>query len=234
MTRPTRLAWTAAAIVMTGAAGLACTTLLADDSGVQVGDIVGAIVLIGGPPAVATWLAVRHTATTGVGRAWAALRTGWTGTGLLVAAFVGAGLAATTLVSSRASLTGDRAGPLFFVIVVVTPVVLLAVTCGIGYARASFWSGVGVGVLAVLAALVGIVAVAMPEGARWAETAGVFILDGDAPVLSPSARDGALDALQSTLVFGPSTWLPWPVIGAALGAALRRWMSIATAPSRLF
>jgi hypothetical protein len=231
MTRPTRLACTAAAIVLIGAAMLACTTMLDDDAGVQVGDIVGAIVLIGGPPAIATWLAVRHTATTGVGRAWAALRTGWTGTGFLVAVFVGAGLAATTLVSSRASLTGDRAGPLFFVISVVTPVVLLAVTCGIGYARASFWSGIGVGVLAVLAALVGIVAVAMPEGARWAETAGVFILDGDAPVLSPSARDGALDALQSTLVFGPITWLPWPVIGAALGASLRRWVS---APSRLF
>jgi hypothetical protein len=234
MTRSTRLAWAGAAVVMVGAAGLAFSTGLADDSGVQVGDIVGAVVLIGGPPAIATWLIVRHTARVGLSHAWAALRSGWTRTGLLVAAFVGAGLAATTFVSSRASLTGDRAGPLFFVIVVVTPVVLLAVTCGIGYARASFWSGVGVGVLAVLAALVGIVAVATPEGARWAETAGVFILDGDAPVLSPSARDGALDALQSTLVFGPITWVPWPVIGAALGAALRRWVSIATASSRLF
>ena len=216
---------------MVGAAGLAFSAGLADDSGVQVGDIVGAVVLIGGPPAIATWLTVRHTARVGPRHAWAALRSSWSRTGVLVAVFVGAGLAATMLVSSRASLTGDRAGPLFFVIVVVTPVVLLAVTCGIGYARASFWSGIGVGVLAVLAALVGIVAVATPEGARWAETAGVFILDGDAPVLSPSARDGAVDALQSTLVFGPITWLPWPVIGSALGAALRRWVS---APSRLF
>jgi hypothetical protein len=229
MTRSTRLAWTAAVIVMIGAAGLACTTLLADDSGVQPGDVVGVIVLIGGPPAVATWLVVRHTATTGVGRAWTVLRTGWSRTGVFVAVFVGAGLAATTLVSSRASLTGDRAGPLFFVIVVVTPVVLLAVTCGIGYARASFWSGVGVGVLAVLAALAGIVVVAITEGARWAETAGVFILDGDAPVVSPTPRAGALDALQSTLIFGPITWLPWPVIGAALGAAVRRWVAIVRA-----
>jgi hypothetical protein len=234
MTRSTRLAWAGAAVVMVGAAGLAFSAGLADDSGVQVGDIIGAVVLIGGPPAIATWLIVRHTARVGLSHAWAALRTGWTPTGLLVAAFVGAGLAATTFVSSRASLAGDRAGPLFFVIVVVTPVVLLAVTCGIGYAKASFWPGVGVGVLAVLAAVVGIVAVAMPEGARWAETAGVFILDGDTPVLSPSARDGALDALQSTLVFGPITWVPWPVIGAALGAALRRSVSIATTSSRLF
>ena len=230
MTRSTRLAWTAAAIVMTGAAGLACTTLLVDDDvGVQLGDIVGMIVLIGGPPAIATWLIVRHAAAVGLGSAWAALRTGWNGTGLLVAAFVGAGLAATTLVSSRASLTGDRAGSLFCVLVIVTPVVLLAVACGIGFARASFWSGVGVGFLAVLGALVGILAVAVPEGARWAETAGVFILDGDAPVVALTDRGGALDALQSTLIFGPITWLPWPVIGAALGAALRRWAAIAKA-----
>jgi hypothetical protein len=222
MTRSTRLAWVAAAIVMTAAAGLAATAFLADD-GVQLGDVAGAIVLIGGPPAFATWLAVRHTASAGFGRAWTALRTSWTGAGWLVAAFVGAGLAAATLVSSRASLTGDRAGSLFYVLVVVTPVVLVAVACGIGFAEASFWWGTGVGFLALLGALVGILAVAMPEGARWAESAGVYMLDGDAPVLSPTARDGALDALQSTLIFGPITWLPWPVIGAAVGAAVRRW-----------
>jgi hypothetical protein len=212
---------------MTAAAGLAFTTLRADDdAGVPLGDVVGVIVLIGAPPAIATWLIVWHTTRGGVGPAWAALRTGWTGTGLLIATFVGVGLAATTLVSSRASLTGDRAGALFFVLVTVTPVVLLAVACGVGFAGASFWPGVGVGLLAVLGALVGIVVMAMPEGARWAETAGVFILDGDAPVLSPTPRAGALDALQSVLVFGPITWLPWPVIGAALGAALRHWEAI--------
>jgi hypothetical protein len=130
---------------MAGAAGLALTPPLADDAGLQLGDVVGVIVLIGGPPAIATWLIVRDAAGAGLGHAWAALRASWTRTGLLVAAFVGAGLSATTFVSSRASLTGDRAGSLFFVIFVVTPVVLLAVTCGIGYGRASFWSGSGSG-----------------------------------------------------------------------------------------
>jgi hypothetical protein len=228
MTRSTRLAWTAAAIVMTSAAGLAFTTLLGDDdTGVQVGDVVGAVVLIGGPPATATWLIVRHAAAVGIGHAWAALRTAWTGAGLLVAALVGAGLAATTLISSRASLIGDRAGSLFYVLIVVTPVVLLAVACGIGFARASFWSGVGVGFLAMFGALVGILAVAMPEGARWAETAGTYMLDGDAPLVGLTARAGALDALRSTLIVGPIAWLPWPVIGAAIGAALCRWVAIA-------
>ncbi len=157
-----------------------------------------------------------------VGRAWTALRTGWTRTWLLVAATVGAGLAATTLISSRASLAGDRTGSLFAVLIVVTPVVLLAVACGVGFAHASFRSGVEVGFLAMLGALVGIVAVAMPEGALWAETAGVFMLDGDAPAVALTGGAGALDALQSTLIFGSLTWPAWPVIGAELGAAPRR------------
>jgi MYXO-CTERM domain-containing protein len=40
-------------------------------------------------------------------------------------------------------------------------------------------------------------------------------------------RAGALDALTSTLFFGGITWPAWPVIGAGLGAALRRRRSMA-------
>ncbi|MGH8866718.1 MAG: hypothetical protein ACRDYU_01835 [Actinomycetes bacterium] len=65
----------------------------------------------------------------------------------------------------------------------------------------------------------------MPDGARRAESAGVFILAGDAPPVPLTARAGALDALRSTLIFGPIVWLPWPVIGAAMGGLLRRWLS---------
>lgn len=157
-----------------------------------------------------------------LGRAWTALRTGWTRTGLLVAAAVGACLAATTLFTSRASLAGDRTGSLFVVLIVVTPVALLAVACGVGFLTRSVRSGIEVGFLAMLGAFVGIVAVAMPEGALWAETAGVFMLDGDAPAVALTGGAGALDALQSTLIFGLLTWPAWPVIGAELGAALRR------------
>jgi hypothetical protein len=231
MSAPARSAWTAAALVMTGAAGLACVKTLLADGAIQIGDVAGAIVLIGGPPAAAALLIVRHAAAAPAEFAGTALRTAWTGAGLLVAATVAAALAAITLVTSRASLSGDRTGSLFLVVVVVTPVVLLVVACGVGYFRASFPSGVGVGFLAVLGALVGIVAVAIPEGARWAETAGVFMLDGDAPVAALTPGAGALDALQSTLIFGSISWPAWPVIGARLGAALRRGMS-ATAQSR--
>jgi hypothetical protein len=40
-----------------------------------------------------------------------------------------------------------------------------------------------------------------------------------------TARAGALDALRSTLTIGAIMWLPWPVIGAQLGALMRRRMS---------
>jgi hypothetical protein len=160
-----------------------------------------------------------------LGCALAALRTGWTRSSLLVAATAGGGLAAITLVSSRVSLAGDRTGSLFGVLTGVTPVTLLVVACAAAFVGASFRSGLEHGFLALLAALIAVAAVAMPEGARWAQTGGIFILDGDAPPLRLTARAGALDALRSTLVFGPITWLAWPVIGAQLGALLRRRLS---------
>jgi hypothetical protein len=141
---------------------------------------------------------------------------------LIAVVLVGTGLGATTLVSSRASLAGDRSGSLFYVLVIVAPVVLLVVACGVGFVAASFRSGLEIGLLAAVGALLGIVAVAVPEGALWAQTAGVFMLDGDAPVEAMTPRAGAIDALKSTLIFGPITLLPWPVIGAALGAAIGR------------
>jgi hypothetical protein len=160
-----------------------------------------------------------------VGCALTALRTGWNRSALLVAVTAGGGLAAITLVTSRMSLAGDRTGSLLGVLTAVTPLVLLAVAGGAAFVGVSFRTGLEYGFLALLVALAGITAVAMPEGARWAEVGGVYLLDGDAPAAPLSARAGAIDALQSTLVFGPIVWLAWPVIGAALGASLRRRVS---------
>ncbi|MGH3314956.1 MAG: hypothetical protein ACRDO0_02315 [Nocardioidaceae bacterium] len=157
-----------------------------------------------------------------VGCALTALRTGWNRSALLVAVTAGGGLAAITLVSSRMSLAGDRTGSLLGVLTAVTPLVLLAVAGGAAFVGASFRSGLEYGFLALLVALVGITAVAIPEGARWAEVGGVYLLDGDAPPVPLSARAGAIDALRSTLVFGPLVWLSWPVIGAQFGVSLRR------------
>lgn len=258
-----------ASLVMTGVL-LASTALLAGgERGVQPGDLVGATVMLGLPPALAVGLLVRRSLEVAVGhdvpqrllgvataglrgrrRTWgaamraelaavddrgerrrfavgcalAAMRTGVTRSALLVAATAGAVLAAITFVSSRMSLGGDRSGSLFGVLVGVTPLVLVGVACVVAFVCASFRAGLEYGFLSLLAALVGIVAVAMPEGARWAETGGIFILDGDATRGALTAWTGALDALLSTLTFGPAAWVPWPVIGAALGLSLRRRM----------
>jgi hypothetical protein len=85
------------------------------------------------------------------------------------------------VVSSRVSLAGDRMGSLFSVLTGVAPVTLLVVAGGAAFVGASFRSGLEYGFLALLVALVAITAVAIPEGARWAQTSGIFLLEGDAP-----------------------------------------------------
>jgi hypothetical protein len=163
-------AWVAAGLVMLGAAGFACAAMLGDVAsgvaliGVALLNGAATTLLLGGPLALAVWLIIRHAAARSIG---ATLRSAWTGSGMLGAVMVGLGLAAATFITSRASLAGDRAGSLFFVVFVVTPVVLMAVACGLGFARASFWAAVGAGLLAMLGALVGTLAIAIPEGAVW-------------------------------------------------------------------
>jgi hypothetical protein len=78
-------------------------------------------------------------------------------------------------------------------------------------------------VAALAGILLGVLVAAIPEGALWAREAGVFFLDGDAPSTPLTAAGGALDALKATtLTWGLPHWLPWPVLGAAAGARLRR------------
>jgi hypothetical protein len=66
---------------------------------------------------------------------------------------------------------------LFGVLSVATPVTLLVVAFGAAFIGASFRSGLEYGFFALLATFVAITAVAMPEGAHWAQTGGAFILE---------------------------------------------------------
>ena len=201
---------------MTGV--LAWTALLSrDDPAVQLGNFIGAGV-IGGPLATA----VAHVRRAKAMRPSAAASQSDTAPGCSSRRRRG-GSGGHHVFSSRASLAGDRTGSLFGVLVIVTPVVLLAVACGVGFVSGSVRSGVEVGFLAMLGAL-GDRRGRDARGARWAETAGVFMPRRRRTRRRPD-RDGALDALKSTLIFGPITWLPWPVIGAELGAVLRRRVS---------
>ncbi|HEY7718811.1 MAG TPA: hypothetical protein VH915_08630 [Pedococcus sp.] len=242
-----------------------------EEPGSRLGDLVGLVVLVGLPPAVALGLlvgrvvaaargrdlperllAVATAGLPGSRRAWgtamraelaavedpserlrfargcttAALRTGWTRSALLVATVVGAVLAGATVATSRVSLAGDRSGSLLVVLTMVAPAVLVVASAGAAVVGGSFRAGLETGALALVLAVAGVVAAAVPEGALWARTAGTFMLDGDAPAGAITVREGALDAVTSILVLGVPLWLSFPVLGAALGAWLRGWRRV--------
>jgi hypothetical protein len=164
----------------------------------------------------------------GAGCALIALRRGWGRSPWIVAAACAALFAALTVVTSRASLDGDRTGSLWGVIYGPPQVTLLLVGFVAAWAGRSMRTGIEYAVAALAGILLGVLAAAIPEGALWAREAGVFMLDGDAPSTSAplTAAGGALDAVGSTvLTWGLPHWLPWPVLGAAAGARLRPKMS---------
>jgi hypothetical protein len=91
---------------------------------------------------------------------------------LVVGATTAGFLASLTLVTSRASLNGDRVGSLLGVILLVVPL-LFAVSVAAALVTGSFRVGLEHGYASLIAALLGTLAVAVPEGAHWAEVAGV-------------------------------------------------------------
>jgi hypothetical protein len=157
------------------------------------------------------------------GCALTALRRGWGRAPWIAAAACAALFAALTLATSRASLDGGRTGGLWAVIYGPPQITLLLVGFIAAWTGRSMRGGLEHGAAALVGILVGVLAAAIPEGALWAREAGVFLLDGDAPSTPLTAAGGAFDALKSTtLIWGLPHWLPWPVLGAAAGARLRR------------
>jgi hypothetical protein len=157
------------------------------------------------------------------GCALTALRRGWGRSPWIVAVACAALFAALTVAMSRASLDGDRAGGLWAVIYGPPQITLLLVGLVAAWTGRSMRAGLEHAAAALVGILVGVLGAAIPEGALWAREAGVFLLDGDAPSTRLTAAGGALDALKATtLTWGLPHWLPWPVLGAAAGARLRR------------
>jgi hypothetical protein len=159
-----------------------------------------------------------------LGCAVASLRGGIGWEPWVIALGVGVALALGTFAASRASLAGSRAG-IMGLAFMWPPFALFAATFVTTLATRSFRSGLVAGGLALVAGLVGMLAVAMAEAARWLDVAGVYLLDGDAPKggLALTRVDAILDPIAPFfLALFLVVWTPWPVLGAAAGSRLRR------------
>ncbi len=153
------------------------------------------------------------------GCAWASLRMGLRRGPVLVSATIGVALGLLLLHSSRQAVGSSGSGaPLWGVLMLVIPV-LFVVGAVSAFASRSTRRGLDTAVLVLVASFVGIVAVALPEGARWAQAHGVLLLDGD-PAGARTANVGAADALASTFTWGLLQWIPWVVLGPTLGARM--------------
>jgi hypothetical protein len=158
-----------------------------------------------------------------------ALRRGWGRSPWIVAVACAVFFAALTVAVSRASLHGGGSFSFWGVIYGPPQLALFAVGLVAAATGRSMRTGLEHAGAALVGILIGVLAAAIPEGALWAREAGVFLLDGDAPSTPLTATRGAVDAVQSTLIWGLAHWLPWPVLGAAAGARLGRLETSATA-----
>jgi hypothetical protein len=151
----------------------------------------------------------------------AAIRSGLGTRTWLTAALVGVLVATGTFLASRQSLAGDRAG--IGVHTMFGPAVLLLVV-GVGYAVAtrSFRAGLQTSVLSLVAAFAGYLTVGIAESWRWYHSAGVYLLDGET-MNESSALGAALDFVNPFFIFlHLAFWLPAAVLGATVGAWLRK------------
>jgi hypothetical protein len=146
-----------------------------------------------------------------------ALRTGWGRVPWLVAAGSFAVFAALTFAASRLMLAGDRTGILAGVLG--PGLVFLVVGLVAARAGSSFRAGLEAGAVSLLAALAGVLAVAVPEAVVWYRDAGVWFIDGDVPVQGIAGPGAAVrDALGGVTFCYLLFNAPWPVLGAMLGA----------------
>ena len=144
------------------------------------------------------------------------------GLGLRIAIALGTGavVAALAAITSRVQLQDGGPGVLAMT-VPVPAFLLLAVALVTARTERSFRMGLETGFLAMVASFLAVASVVAVEGQVWMERHGVFVLDGDPPRHAVGAGDVALDLFTTGMWLGHLVfWLPWPVIGAALGTRL--------------
>lgn len=140
-------------------------------------------------------------------------------------AWSAAGLAAIiltfgVLVFSRVSFAAGQTGTMSFTLL--APVVVLSVTGFVAGSRRSFRHGLLTGALALVLSLIGVLAVQVVEAGYWYDNAGIFIVDGDAPLQPIERITALLDPLTpSFILLFLAWWAPWPVLGAALATRRR-------------
>lgn len=123
----------------------------------------------------------------------------------------------------RAELAGDRTGLLAAVLLGAPQLLFGGVALITARLAHSFRTGLEYGAAVLLASLLGILAVAIPESIRWYDEAGVWLLDGDYPASGiPNAQAAVQDALGGLTFFFLLFTTPWPVLGAYLGSHLRQ------------
>jgi hypothetical protein len=156
-----------------------------------------------------------------LGCAWVAVRTGWGRGPLLVGAASAILFAVITLGASRMMLAGDRTGLLAVVLVGGPQLLFGGVALTAAHLAHSFRTGLEYGAAVLLASLLGILSVAVPESIRWYDEAGTWLLDGDSPASGiPNAEAAVRDALGGLTFFFLLFTTPWPVLGAYLGSHL--------------
>ncbi|HEX7277917.1 MAG TPA: hypothetical protein VF244_11125, partial [Acidimicrobiales bacterium] len=125
-------------------------------------------------------------------------------------------LALGLLSSSRADLRGDAQGVFGYVFFV--PIVAIFVTAvGVGAGRRSLWAGVQAAVWTALLASLAFAAIAMAEAGRWYQAGSSLILAGDSVPLDAVGEN--IRNFTLLLVLLPYFWMPFGVLGAAIGRA---------------
>ena len=132
---------------------------------------------------------------------------------------------ATAVVVAGAALTASRVqlhdgGPGVLAVTVPVPAVpLLVITFLVARMAHSFRFGLLTGLLGLVASLVAVFAVLALEGPVWMARYGVFMLDADPPRHAVGAAEIVLDLFSTGMWIGHLVfWLPWLLVGAALGA----------------
>ena len=133
--------------------------------------------------------------------------------------------AGVALIVAGAALTASRmqlpeGGPGVLAVTVPIPAVPLVVVAFLAaHSTRSIRFGLMTGMLALVASLGAVFAVLAVEGPVWMERRGVFMLDGDPPRHAVGSAEIVLDLFSTGMWLGHVLfWLPWPVIGAWLGA----------------